>query len=74
MAGGLRRVSDDGASVALDDVSATEWRDKHFAVLQPTSVALDDVSATEWRSKKAAGMPNLSKVALDDVSATEWRM
>ncbi len=36
--------------VALDDISATEWRHlrvAHNAHMQP--VALDDISATEWR-------------------------
>ena len=37
--------------VALDDISATEWRNQKFANLNAKlTVALDDISATEWRS------------------------
>ena len=40
--------------VALDDVSATEWRKQEYpsTVEEAFEVALDDVSATEWRRSK----------------------
>ena len=45
-----RRRCTGADSAALDDVSATEWRNlSPAAVLQMKGAALDDVSATEWR-------------------------
>ncbi len=36
--------------VALDDISATEWRSTFCVlIISPSFVALDDISATEWR-------------------------
>ncbi len=36
--------------VALDDISATEWRHLNPSPSAPSPpVALDDISATEWR-------------------------
>ena len=41
--------------VALDDVSATEWRRARAATMPARwAVALDDVSATEWREDSGA--------------------
>ena len=41
-------------SAALDDVSATEWRETDLAERERiAAAALDDVSATEWRVKLA---------------------
>ena len=60
--------------VALDDISATEWRFSPAVSRKKTpSVALDDISATEWRSSPVHLLKPLTVVALDDISATEWR-
>ena len=60
-------------TVALDDVSVTEWRTSTKWKLSWTTVALDDVSVTEWRAFRDVRIRAESAVALDDVSVTEWR-
>ena len=60
--------------VALDDISATEWRLTEFPYFFGiAAVALDDISATEWRVFAGVVAAGLRLVALDDISATEWR-
>ena len=44
--------------VALDDISATEWRYEMCANMASRRVvALDDISATEWRWSSTLSFP-----------------
>ena len=71
--GGLQDRSHPSACrAALDDVSATEWREIPVFHRVQIRAALDDVSATEWREIPVFHRVQI-RAALDDVSATEWR-
>ena len=74
MADRHRPVDPSRADVALDDISATEWRRLRSCGRRGgLLVALDDISATEWRNKQSDFNAAPFVVALDDISATEWR-
>ena len=53
MAAPLSAHPEPSKTVALDDISATEWRKcRGTASRDDVAVALDDISATEWRTSR----------------------